>query len=91
MFAMTEPNRWTTKEAAAWAGIGHRVLLDLLNRRLLPAIPIGRPRTQKRPSDKKRQHRRVTKWVIPREAFINAWRTFTMPQRPPKPRRRNAA
>ena len=91
MTELLQPNNWTTKQAAAWAGIGQRVLLDLLDRRLLPAIPVGGLRVQKRKGDKRPQRRRVAKWLIPREAFEHAWRTFTVPQLPPKPRRRNAA
>jgi hypothetical protein len=86
-----EPNNWTTRQAAQWAGIGHRVLLDLLDQRLFPAIPVGRPYTQKRRGDKRAQHRRVWRWLIPREAFQNAWRNFSVSQLPPKPRGRSAA
>lgn len=84
-----KPNTWTPKQAAEWAGIPYRLLLEFLAEGLLPAIPVGPPKTQAMPGGKKR-NRRVAKWIIPREAFIRAWQNFTV--REPRPRRkRNAA
>jgi hypothetical protein len=74
---MQEPNRWSSKEAASWAGIPHRTLLDLFNARLLPAIPVGGPGTQILKNGTTRR-RRVGKWIVPREAFIRAWQTFSV-------------
>jgi hypothetical protein len=78
--AVKQPNRWTTQEAAAWAEIPHRMLLDLLNEGVLPAIAVGPPRTEVLKGGTKRR-RRVGKWVVPREAFIHAWQTFAGPNK----------
>jgi len=85
--ALNEPNTWTPQQAAAWAGISYRLLLDFFDRGLLPAIPVGVAQNQRMPSGKKRR-RRVGKWIVPREAFIHAWQTFTVPT---EPRKRSAA
>lgn len=78
MIAANEPNTWTPHEAADWAQIKYRQLLDLLDQGLLPAIRIGRAHLQKMPDGRKRR-RRAGKWLIPREAFQQAWRTFSPP------------
>jgi hypothetical protein len=77
-----EPNTWNSQQAAEWAGIHHRLLLDFFHRGLLPAIPVGPSQNQKMGRGKKRRHRRVGKWIVPREAFIRAWQNFTVPRRP---------
>jgi hypothetical protein len=78
--AVKQPNRWSTKEAADWAEVPHRTLLDLLNEGVLPAIAIGRTRTEVLKDGTKRR-RRVAKWIVPREAFIHAWQTFSGPNK----------
>jgi hypothetical protein len=77
--ALKEPNTWTPKEAADWAGVNYRLLLDFFHRGLLPAIAVGAAQNQRMPSGRKRR-RRVGKWVVPREAFVRAWQTFTVPR-----------
>jgi hypothetical protein len=74
-----EPNTWTPQQAAAWAGINYRVLLDFFHQGLLPALPVGRAHNQLMTGGKKRR-RRVGKWIVPREAFIRAWQSFTAPR-----------
>ena len=80
------PNSWTTKEAAEWAGIPHRVLLDFFAEGLLPAVPLGRAHVQHMASGAKRR-RRVGRWIVPVQAFIAAWETFSVPRTTPKRRR----
>ncbi len=65
------------------------MLLDFLDRRLLPAIPVGSARTEILKDGVKRR-RRVGKWIVPREAFIRAWQTFTVSDQPIRGKR-NAA
>jgi hypothetical protein len=88
--ARRQPNTWTSEEAAEWAEINHRLLLNFFHRRLLPAIPVGGAVTQKMAGGKRR-HRRVAKWIVPREAFIRAWQTFSVPAPAPAPRTRRRA
>jgi len=78
--AIKQRNAWSTRQAAHWAGMNVRVLSDLFDQGLLPAIPVGGPQDQQMPSGRKRR-RRVGRWIVPREAFIAAWKTFTMPRR----------
>lgn len=77
--AVKQPNTWTSQQAAEWAGINHRLLLDFFDRGLLPAIRVGPPITQKMAYGKKRR-RRASKFVVPRLAFIRAWENFTLPE-----------
>ena len=82
--ATIEPNVWSPHQAAQWAGVPHRRLLDFFHDGLLPAIPIGVSQTQKMQGGRKRK-RRVSKWIVPRLAFIKAWENFSGP--PPAPNR----
>jgi hypothetical protein len=70
-----ELNVWSTEEAARWAGVNERLLHDWLSRGLLPAIAVGKPHTHKM-KDGTRRHRRVYKWLVPKQAFIKAWENF---------------
>jgi hypothetical protein len=74
------PNCWKPSEAADWAEIKYRLLLDLLDQGLLPGIRMSGPHDQQMPDGTTRR-RRTSKWLIPREAFMQAWRTFTPPPR----------
>jgi hypothetical protein len=69
-------NTWTPREAADWAGITYRQLLDLLASGALPGIRIGQPHIQKMPGGALHRRRRAGKWLIPRESFQTAWRSF---------------
>jgi hypothetical protein len=88
--ALKEPNSWSTRRAAEWANVNERVLSDLFERRLLPAIRVGAAQDQRMANGKKRK-RRVGKWIVPREAFIRAWQTFTVPDQGTSRKRRTAA
>ncbi|MGA7239446.1 MAG: hypothetical protein WBY44_27440 [Bryobacteraceae bacterium] len=81
-----ESNSWTTGEAALWCGVNERRLHGWLAQGLLPAIPVGKPHVQKL-RDGTRRNKRVYKWIIPREAFVAAWRNF----QPLKPSRARTA
>ncbi len=73
---MEQPNTWSSQQAAEWAGINHRLLLDFLDRGLLPGIPVGKPQIQRMSGGTKRR-RRVGKWLVPTKAFIAAWENFS--------------
>jgi hypothetical protein len=87
-----EPNQWNSKQASAWLGIPQRQLLDLLDQGVLPGIAVGAPHTQKLKGGIRRR-RRAVRWIIPREALMRAWQTFTVQPKQPnlKGRRRAAA
>jgi hypothetical protein len=73
---IAEPNCWTAAQAAKWAGVGYRLMLDLFAEGLLPAIAISPDaNASKRPRGKRRK-RRAARWLVPREAFMQAWRTL---------------
>jgi hypothetical protein len=75
MTASKELNSWSAKQAAEWAGIQHRLLLDLLAEGRLPAIRVGRPQYQ-RMADGTRRKRRAWRWIVPKTAFQRAWENF---------------
>ncbi len=81
-----ESNSWTSEDAARWCGVNERILHGWLAQGLLPCIPVGRAHTQKL-RDGVIRRKRVYKWIIPREAFIAAWKNF----QPVKPRRARTA
>jgi excisionase family DNA binding protein len=69
------PNSWTPQQAADWAEIKKRTLLKMLADGLLPAIRVGGSHVQELKGGIQRQ-RSAWKWIIPREAFQQAWRNF---------------
>jgi hypothetical protein len=77
-------NSWSLAQAAVWADIKPRQLADLLAQGVLPGLPVGGPHVQKLAGGVRRK-RRCWRWIIPRESFQNAWRTFA-----PQPQRRRA-
>jgi len=66
---------WTAREAAEWAGVPYRLLLDWLAAGLFPVLPMGKPQKQQMPGGKRRI-RRAPKYLVPREAFMRAWSEF---------------
>jgi hypothetical protein len=63
------PNTWTPQQAAEWAGISYRLLLNFFDRGLLPAIRVGEPVIQNMGRGKKKRKRRAGKWIVPAKAF----------------------
>jgi len=71
------PNTWTVQEAAVWAGLGYRRLLDLFHDGLLPCIILSANEKVQHLPRGQRRRRRAAKILVPREAFVSAWRNFS--------------